>query len=78
MKKVNVCKLLYILSALLVLGFAVAFGIDAYRYNKGGYLGSSPLDLYLLIRAIEFLIPAATVFTAAIICKSKLTGKKKK
>ena len=34
MKKENIYKFLYIVAALLVVGFAIAFGVDAYKYNK--------------------------------------------
>ena len=43
MKKENIYKFLYIVAALLVVGFAIAFGVDAYKYNTGSYLGSAPL-----------------------------------
>ena len=39
MKKENIYKFLYIVAALLVVGFAIAFGVDAYKYSTGGYLG---------------------------------------
>ncbi len=56
MKKENIYKFLYIVAALLVVGFAIAFGVDAYKYNTGGYLGSAPLYAYALVDAVETVI----------------------
>ena len=53
MKKENIYKFLYIVAALLVVGFAVDFGVDAYKYSTGGYLGSAPLYVYALVDAVE-------------------------
>ena len=75
MKKENWHKLLFVISALLVVGFAVAFGVDAYKYNNGGYLGSAPLYAYALVDAVEYLIPSGIVFVAALICKKKFAKK---
>ena len=71
MKKENIYKFLYALSALLVVGFAVAFGVDAYKYNTGGYLGSAPLYVYALVDAVEYLLPSLAFFIAGLICKKK-------
>ena len=75
MKKENIYKFLYIVAALLVVGFAIAFGVDAYKYNTGGYLGSAPLYAYALVRAVEFIFPSVIVFVAALICKKKFAKK---
>ena len=75
MKKENIYKFLYIVAALLVVGFAVAFGVDAYRYNTVGYLGSAPLSAYALVDAVEYLLPSLAFFIAAIICKKKFSKK---
>ena len=71
MKKENICKFLYIVAALLVVGFAIAFGVDAYKYNTGDYLGSAPLYAYALGDAVEYLLPSLAFVIAAIICKKK-------
>ena len=60
---------MFIISALFVITFVITFGIDAYKYNTGIYIGSAPLDLYLLVRAIEFIIPSIIFFIIAIIGK---------
>ncbi len=75
MKKENIYKFLYIVAALLGVGFAIASGVDAYKYNTGGYLGSAPLYLYILVNAIEYLLPGLAFFVAAIICKKKFVKK---
>ena len=68
MKKENIYKILYAVSALLILCFAVFFGVDIYHYNTR-FMGSAPLYAYALIRAVEFIVPSIIVFVVAIICK---------
>ena len=75
MKKENVYKILYAISAILVIVFIVASGVDVYKYNTGGYIGSAPLWLYILLRAIQFILPSIIVFVIASIFK-KYFGKK--
>ena len=75
MKKENWHKFLFVISALLVVGFAIAFGVDAYKYNTDGYLGSAPLYVYALVDAVEYLLPSLAFFIAAIICKKKFVKK---
>ena len=75
MKKENWHKFLFVISALLVVGFAIAFGVDAYKYNTGGYLGSAPLYAYALVDAVEYLLPSIIIFVAALICKKKFSKK---
>ena len=74
MKKENIYKILYAVSALLILCFAVFFGVDIYHYNTR-VMGSAPLYLYALVRAIEFIVPSIIVFIVALIVKKKLTNK---
>lgn len=75
MKKNNIYKFLYIVSALLLLGFAISFGVDAYKYCNNIYIGSAPLDLYLLVRIIEFIVPSIIAFVVAVIIKKKFSNK---
>ena len=70
MKKTNIYKFLYTLSAIFVLGFSVSFGFDAYNYNT--YIGSTPLYAYAIIRAVEFILPSIIVLIVGIILKRKL------
>ena len=75
MKKNNIYKFLYAVSTLLVLGFAISLGVDAYKYNNNIYIGSAPLYAYALIRAVEFIVPSIIVFIVALITKKKLANK---
>ena len=74
-KKESIYKFLYIVAALWVVGFAVVFGIDAYKYNTGGYLGSASLYAYALVDAVEYLMPSLAFFIAGLICKKKFAKK---
>ena len=47
----NIYKFLYAISALLVVGFAIRFGVDIFKYDT--YNGSAPLYAYALIAAVE-------------------------
>lgn len=75
MKKENIHKFLYVVAALLVVGFAIAFGVDACKYNIGGYLGSAPLHAYALVDAVEYLLPSLAFSIAGLICKKKFSKK---
>ena len=75
MKKENIYKFLYIVATLLVVGFAIAFGVDAYKYNANLYLGSAPLYVYALVDAVEYLLTSLAFFVAGLICKKKFSSK---
>ena len=75
MKKENWHKFLFVISALLVVGFTIAFGVDDYKYSTGGYLGSAPLYVYALVDAVEYLLPSLAFFVAGLICKKKFSSK---
>ena len=75
MKKENWHKFLFVISALLVVGFTIAFGVDAYKYSTGGYLGSAPLYAYALVDVVEYLLPSLAFFIAGLICKKKFAKK---
>ena len=55
MKKQNIYKLLYAISALLVLGFAVHTIVDAVRYDS--MLTSFPFYAFIIAHAVEYLVP---------------------
>ena len=74
-KKENIYKFLYIVAALLVVGFAIDTGVDIYKYSTGGYLGSAPLSVYILVNAIEYLLLSLAFFIAGLICKKKFAKK---
>ena len=67
MRKAILYKTLFIVSALLILGFAISFGVDAYNYNI--FMGSAPLYAYAIVRAVEFIIPSFVAFVIALIIK---------
>lgn len=71
MKKIIV-KVLYILSLLLVAAFAVVIIIDAISYNS--MMTSAPFYVFVLVAAIEFLLPALLVFIVAKIIKRTQKG----
>ena len=73
MKKVNIYRFLYAVSALLVLGFAIHTIVDGCRYNS--MLTSFPFYAFVLVRAIEYIVPSIIVFIVAIIVKKKFTNK---
>ena len=75
MEKNNIYKFLYAISALLVLGFAISFGVDIYKYNNNMYMSSAPLYAYAIVRAVTFIVPSIIVFIVALIVKKKLTNK---
>lgn len=76
MKKENIYKFLYAVSAFLVLGFAIRFGVDICKCNTGA--NSAPLYLFAIQRVIEFILPSIIVFVVAIFVKKKFTNKEEK
>lgn len=68
MKKEKYCLFLYIMSALLVVGFAIRLGAD---YFKNYEFGSSPFYLYVIERFAEFILPAIACFAVGRILKKK-------
>lgn len=73
MKKANIYKFLYVISALLVLGFAVHTIVDACRYDS--MLTSFPFYAFIIVHAVEYLAPALIVCVAGLICKRKFAKK---
>ena len=73
MKKANIYKFLYVISALLVLGFAIHTIVDACRYDS--MLTSFPFYAFVIVHAVEYLIPSAIIFFAGLICKKKFANK---
>ncbi len=57
---------LYILSGILFGCFAIFFIIDCVRYNDAW---SAPLEVALLLRAVEFLLPSLLAFCGAFLFK---------
>ena len=67
------CKILFIISAFLLMGFFISFGVDIYKYDD--YKTSAPLYAYALVRVIEFILPSIVVFIAGMIMKKKAVNK---
>ena len=74
MKKVYIPKVLFIIGFILIGCFTIGSGYDCYMYFKpieGWRYLSSPLWLYIAIRALTFLLPAIISIVIAYIIKSK-------
>ncbi len=69
MKKKWLYKILFIISALLLMCFFISFGVDIYKYDD--YKTSAPLYAYALVRMIEFILPSIIVFIVGMIIKKK-------
>ena len=76
MKKANIYKFLYAISALLVLGFAIHTIVDACRYDS--MLTSFPFYAVVLVNAVTYLVPSLIVFIVALIVKKKFANKESK
>ena len=70
MKKKNIHKFIFIISALLILGFAIHTIVDAYRYDS--MLTSFPFYAFVIVHAVEYLLPSLIVFIAALIVKKEV------
>ena len=76
MKKLQIHKFLYAVSALLALGFVIHTIVDAFRYDS--MLTSFPFYAFVLGHAVVYLVPSLVVFIAALIVKKKLANKESK
>ena len=61
--KSNICKVLYCAFALLIIAFVVFLGVDFYYYHP--IHSSAPFYAYIIVRGLEFLLPAVIIL---IIC----------
>lgn len=61
-KVLRICR---IISAFLVIVFAVKSGIDYLQYSSVN--NSAPFSTWILVNAVYFLVPAAAVFILGII-----------
>lgn len=73
MKKSNLHKFLYLISVLLVLGFAIHTVVDAVRYDS--MLTSFPFYVFVIAHAVMYLVPSLFVFIIALIVRNKFTSK---
>ena len=76
MKKKNIYKFLYAISALLVLGFAIQTIVDACRYDS--MLTSFPFYAFVIGHAVVYLVPSLIVFVVALVVKKKFINKESK
>ena len=68
--KSNLLKVLYCVFIVLVIAFIVFLGVDFYFYNP--ISTSAPVYAYLIIRGLEFLLPAVIILIVCEILKRKL------
>ena len=76
MKKSNIHKFLYVISALLVLCFAIHTIADVCRYDS--MLTSFPFYAFIIAHAVEYLVPSIIVLIIALIFKKKFSNREKK
>ena len=75
MKKEWYVKFFYIVSALLALGFCIRLGVDYAVYDAA--VNSAPFYVFILERAVEFLLPCVVLLIVARVCKKKIAKNKK-
>ena len=68
--KSNLFKVLYCVFIVLVIAFIVFLGVDFYFYDP--ISTSAPFYAYLIIRGLEFLLPAVIILIVCEILKRKL------
>jgi hypothetical protein len=68
-KNINLQKFLFFASILLAVGFVIRFAADLYLISIGQ--NSAPAWLFLIVRAIVFLVPAAICFVVSLVMKQK-------
>ncbi len=69
MKKENIYKILYVVSILLIIAFAIMLIVDYYNYNT--YLMSAPFYTFIIARAAEFIVPGLIVLVIGKVIKKK-------
>lgn len=73
MKKENIYKFLYLISAMLVVAFAIRTMVDYLKYDP--ISNSAPFYIFVIARGIEYLLPGAIAFVAGMIAKKKFCTK---
>lgn len=69
MKKENIYKILYAVSIILIIGFAIILGID---YSKYDNINNSALFYtFIIVRILEFIVPSIIVFIIGKALKNK-------
>lgn len=69
MKKENIYKILYAISIILIIGFAIILGIDYSKYDSIN--NSAPFYSFIIVRILEFIVPSIIVFTIGKVLKNK-------
>ncbi len=69
MNKKKIYCILFVISALLFIGFAVRLTVDYVKYEE--ILTSFPFYAFVIERSVEFLLPSIVVLTAALIIRRK-------
>ena len=69
MKRKIVSKVLFIISAILLIAFVVETCIDYCNYNS--MLNSAPFSVFILVNAIMYILPSAVLAIIAFIIKRK-------
>lgn len=69
MKKENIYKFLYLISAMLVVAFAIRTTVDCLKYDP--ISNSAPFYVFVIARGIEFLLPGVIAFLAGVMAKKK-------
>lgn len=68
-KSINLQKFLFFAGILLAVGFVIRFAADLYLISIGH--NSAPAWLFLIVRAVVFLVPAAICFVISWVMKKK-------
>ncbi|MBU5439863.1 hypothetical protein KQI42_17750 [Tissierella sp. MSJ-40] len=61
----KVVKALRVIGQVFIVLFIALSFFDLYKYNTAYKYGSAPFYLYVLVRAVEFLIPSLICFIIA-------------
>lgn len=71
MKRENYYKFIWIVSALLILGFVISLAVDYCKYDP--ITTSAPFYVNIIIRALEFILPSIIIYIVGIFCRRKFT-----
>lgn len=69
MKDKTVHKILYAVTVLCLIGFAVRLGADWFLYDAAE--NSAPFSVFVLARAVEFIVPAIAAFAVGTAFRKK-------
>ena len=69
MKDNKLYKFLFFVSVGMIAGFSIQIAMDMASYNET--VTSAPFTVTLMARAVQYLVPSAIAFIAAMIIKKK-------